>query len=569
MKRSRTLSPYLSPYLVCCTVLALLLTAAAPIAAQDEPVVVIRGAEVIGDPLVPYIFYGDVRDMPRTPEWQAGDEYIVNPRRLYGEVSTSAPTPETPDPLLGRQADAPVRGTPGTTAPFAFEGLDFGASPPDPTLDVGANHVIQIVNASNFAIYDKDTGALLAGPTALDSLGTGACAAGRGDPIVLYDQLADRWLMGEFSSGLGQCIYISMTNDPVSGGWCQYLHPPGTDYQKYAVWPDAYIGTTNEGNNPPVYLFDRENMMSCGVARPVQKLTAPGLPGLAFEAFTPGDLDGATPPPAGSPGYVMRHRDTELGGQGPVNPTQDILELWQVEVDFDVPANTTLTQLPDILVSEFDSDLCPPITTFSCIPQPGTSTRVDPLLEVIMYRLVYRNFGSHETLLGVLQTDIGDFADHSGERWFELRRNTPGAGTWTLFQEGTYSPDADHRFMGTIGMDGNGNILLAYALSSTTTNPSVAYTGRLASDPLGTMTEPEQVLIAGSGFSSTIRYGDYSQMGIDPEDDCTFWLTIEYAEGNGNTTTGIGAIRFDSCASPIFADNFELGNTSAWSITVP
>ncbi len=546
---------------VCCA-LALAALAAMPLAAEEDRVVV-RGAEVVGDPMEPHKFYGDVRDLPVTPQWQAGDAYIVNPRRWYG-TDTSFPTEATLDPLVSRQRQVPVRGA-NTTVVHAFEGVDNGASPPDPTLDVGPDHVIQIVNASSFIIYDKDAN-VLAGPTPLDSLGSGSCASGRGDPIVLYDEQADRWLMGEFSSGFGQCLYISMTPDPVSGGWCQYLHPPSTDYQKYGVWNDAYYGTANEGNSPPIYLFDRANMMSCGTARAVQKLTAPGLPGLGFEAFTPADLDGPTPPPAGSPGIVMRHRDTELGNQGPADPTMDRLEIWQVEVDFDNAANTVLTQLPDIVVSEFDSNLCPPISVFSCIPQPGTSTRVDPLLEVIMFKLVYRNFGTHEMLLGVLQTDIGDFEDHSGERWFELRRDTPGTGTWTLYQEGTYSPDSEHRFMGTIAMDGSGNILLAYALSSSTTNPSIAFTGRLAGDPLGTMTEPEQILIAGAGFSSSIRYGDYSQLGIDPADDCTFWMTVEYTEGAGNNATGVAAVRFDSCLDSglIFADGFEDGTTDNW-----
>ena len=547
----------------CFCVLALSTFAAMPLAAEEDRVV-IRGAEVVGDPVVPHIFYGDLRDLPVTPQWQAGDAFIVNPRRWYGP-DTSFRTEAKLDPLVSRQREVPLRG-PATTVLHAFEGVDNGASPPDPTLDVGPNHVIQIVNASSFIIYDKDAN-VLAGPTALDSLGSGACAAGNGDPIVLYDEQADRWLMGEFSSGFGQCLYISMTSDPVSGGWCQYLHPPSTDYQKYGVWNDAYYGTTNEGNSPPVYLFDRANMITCGTMRPVQKLIAPGLPGLGFEAFTPADLDGPTPPPAGSPGIVMRHRDTELGSQGPPDPTMDRLEIWQVEVDFDNAANTVFTQLPDIVVSEFDSNLCPPISFFSCIPQPGTTVRVDPLLEVIMFKLVYRNFTSHEMLLGVLQTDIGDFEDHSGERWFELRRTPPGSGDWTLYQEGTYSPDSEHRFMGTIGMDGSGNILLAYALSSTTVNPSVAFTGRLADDPLGTMTEPEQVLIAGSGFSSSIRYGDYSQIGIDPADDCTFWLTVEYTEGASNNTTGVASVRFNSCGDPtlIFTDGFESGDLSRWS----
>ena len=527
---------------------------------------VIPGAEVIGDPVAPHKFFGDLRDLPRATLWEDGDAVIYNPRRST-KPAADAFTPAKPDPLLARQAAATPRGPMTTEVVHAFEGIDNGNSqPPDPTGDIGRNYFIQSVNASSFAIYDKVTGALVAGPTAMDSLGSGNCASGAGDPIIVYDQLADRWVLTEFTFANNLCVYVSMTDDPVSGGWCAYeFTAPGfPDYPKYAVWPDAYTVSTNESGGT-VYALDRENMITCGIARPFQRLVAPALPGLGFQAFTPADVDGATPPPAGAPNYMMRHRDTELGNQGPNLPTQDVLEIWAFDVDWTTPANTTITQLPDILVSEFDSNLCPPISVFSCIPQPATTVKIDPLLEIIMYRLTYRNFGTHEAIVGVLQTDIGDFEDHSGERWFELRKT--GAGDWALHQEGTFSPDADHRFMAAIAMDGGGNILLGYVVSSSSTSPSLRFTGRLASDPAGVMTVVEQTLIAGSGNnSSSIRFGDYSQMGIDPEDDCTFWFTAEYTEGSNSNTTGIGAIRFPICGSGslIFADDFESGDTSVW-----
>lgn len=526
----------------------------------------IRG-QVVGGFVAPHVYYGDLRDLPVEPDWEAGDPYIVNPRRWRGTVPETPWAPMRRDPLLDVQASV-TRGPGATTQIHSFEGLDTGAQPPDTTGDVGVSYFIHSVNASTYAIYDKVTGAQVAGPFAIDSLGTGACANGAGDPIVLYDEMAGRWMISEFSgSANALCVYVSMTADPIAGGWCNYqFNTPGfPDYPHYAVWPDGYYVTTNQGAR--IYALDRANMIACGTARPMQQFQAPGLPGLGFQAFTPSDVDGP-PPPAGAPAYMMRHRDTELGNQGPNLPSNDILEIWSLALDWVTPGNSVLTQLPDIIVSEFDSNLCPPINFFSCIPQPGTNTRLDPLLEVIMYRLTYRNFGGHETLVGVLQTDIGDFQDHSGERWFELRKT--GMGNWVLHQEGTYSPDAEHRFMGTIGMDKRGNILLGYALSSTTTNPSVRYTGRLATDPLGTMTEPETSLVVGSGFNSSIRFGDYSQMGVDPVDGCTFWFTIEYTEGNANAANRIGAVRFDSCLTvPVFTDGFESGNTSAWSFTTP
>jgi hypothetical protein len=177
----------------------------------------------------------------------------------------------------------------------------------------------------------------------------------------------------------------------------------------------------------------------------------------------------------------------------------------------------------------------------------AANASLDPLREVIMNRLVYRNFGTHETLLGNFVTDIG--ADIGGVRWFELRR-TGGAGNWTLYQEGTYAPTLlDNRWMGGIAMDGSGNIALAYNVSSQTIFPSIRYTGRLASDTLGLMTQPETVLGAGTASNASNRYGDYSQMSIDPSDDCTFWFTGQFNPAS-TWNTRIGSFKFDQCGAP-------------------
>lgn len=548
---------------------ALFLTTAAAFAEGGPQVY--RGAESVGDPVTPYVTYVDLRDLPRAPAWEPGDPIVVNPRRWLEDVPGIENQLQR-DPLVDRQRQVP-EGILDFTQVADFAGLDSSAVPPDPTGDVGPNYVIQAINGggTTFAVFNKD-GTIAAGPMTLDNLGTGGCASGLGDPIVLYDQLADRWVLTEFSGATNAlCVYVSLTNDPISGGWCNYQFNTSNfpDYPKYSVWPDAYYVTSNEGGGVPVRALDRENMLTCSTARPFQKLTAPRLPGLGFQAFTPADVDGAAPPPMGTPAPMMRHRDDELHDPGSNDPTTDILELWEFSVDWDNSANSTFTGPFDVVTSEFDSNLCPPLNVFSCIPQPGTGTRLDPLLEVIMNRLAYRNFGSHETLLGVLQTDVGDFQDHSGERWFELRRAATEGSGWALHQEGTYSPDSEHRFMGTVSMDGDGNVLLAYNVSSTSVFPSIRYTGRLASDPMGVMTQDEQTLVAGGGSNNFNRYGDYSQMGVDPADDCTFWFTAEY-NPTSSSDTRIGAVRFNGCTGgAIFTDGFESEDTSNWSVTEP
>ena len=355
----------------------------------------------------------------------------------------------------------------------------------------------------------------------MEALGSGACAAGFGDPIVLYDEAADRWLLSEFAaSGNHLCVYISQTASP-SGTYFAYdfSTPNFPDYPKYAVWPDAFYVSTNEAA-PAVYALDRQKMLA-GLAATMQRFVGPGLAGFGFQAFTPADIDGSPAPPAGAPGVFMRHRDTEAHGPAGVS-SNDLLEIWAFDVDFATPANSTFSQLPDISVAEFDSTLCG-LTSFYCMAMPGVAqgatASLDPLREVIMNRLAYRNFGSHESLLGNLVTDV-DGANRGGVRWFELRRS---GGAWSLFQEGTWNPDGtNNRWMAGSAMDRDGNIALGYNVSGSATSPSLRFTGRLAGDPLGTMTLPETSLVDGTATNASNRYGDYSAMSVDPADGCTF-----------------------------------------------
>ncbi len=542
--------------------------------ASDEARIIVQGAEQLGDSVPGIPVDINLLDIPAQP-WQPGDSIKDIPRRDDGTGDPVENTPVRLDPVL--QVPGSFSGGPSITEVLTFNGNVSGANPNDPTMDVGANFIMQSINGaggSSTTIYDK-LGNLVSGPFPMDTFGTGSCAGGLGDPIILYDDEAGRWFLSEFSSsGNFLCVYTSRTADPIAGGWCAYGFDDVSfpDYPKYGVWPNAYYAGSNQGNTVPVYAFDRANMLStdgttCPTARAPQKLGngATGLAGLGFELLVPVHQEGEVGPPSTEPGIFMRQIDEELHTNFPNNAATDIIEMYAYDVDFDNAANSTLTQLPDIVVSDFDSNLCPPVAIFSCIPMPGSGTRLDPLLEVIMNVPTYHNMGSHESIVMVFQTDIGDFADHSGERWVELRRT--GLGGWSLFQEGTYSPDTDHRFMGMINMDASGNILMAYNVSSSTVHPSIRYTGRAAMDPMGMMTVPETEVHDGGGVNSSSRYGDYNQMGVDPVDGCTFWFIGMYnPAGKAN---GISAVRFDDCGGgSFFTDGFEGGNLDMWAMVV-
>src|SRR3990172_1213984 len=296
------------------------------------------------------------------------------------------------------------------------------------------------------------------------------------------------------------------------------------DYPKFGVWPDAYYmsinqfvfsGDTEDFAGPGAVAFEREKMLS-------------GLPanmvyfdiGTPYASLLPSDMDGFTLPPAGSPNYFVQFGDD---GEGVWDT--DRLMVFQFHVDWNNPSASTFSG-PSVLNTEpFDSHLCDYYWSI-CIPQPDAGGALTALPDRLMYRLAYRNFGDHESLV-VNHTVEVDGADHAGIRWYEIRN--PG-GAPTIYQQGTYAPDSNHRWMGSIAMDGNGNMALGYSVSSGTVYPSIRYTGRLVADTPGTLPQGEAVLIAGGGRQthSSSRWGDYSAMSVDPVDDCTFWYTQEY-----------------------------------------
>jgi hypothetical protein len=257
----------------------------------------------------------------------------------------------------------------------------------------------------------------------------------------------------------------------------------------------------------------------------------------------PSDLDGP-PPPAGTPNFFLRQVDGERFGGN------DRLEVFAFSVDWTNPASSTFVQVSSLATDPFDSVLCSATLLGACIPQPGVPQRLETLTVWPMWPLQYRNFGTHEAMV-INHTVDANGNDLAGVRWYELRRT--GGGAWSIFQQGTYAPDREHRWMGSIAMDGDGNIGLGYSVSSGDVFPSIRRTGRLASDPPGMMTQPEATIINGSGAQthSSNRYGNYSNMSVDPTDDCTFWYTTEYlkASGSFNWSTRIASFKFPGCSS--------------------
>jgi len=246
----------------------------------------------------------------------------------------------------------------------------------------------------------------------------------------------------------------------------------------------------------------------------------------------PASVEGPTAPPSGLGGLFVRPRDTEVHGPSGYAST-DFLEMWELDVNWTTPANSTLTKLPDVPIAEYDCTLCGTGSDWSCMPQPGTNQALDPIREPLHQPLQYRNWGSYETLVGGFAEDVNG-ADQAAVRWFELRRVS---GTWSAYQEGVVGGDAHHRSVTSVAMDGAGNIALGYTLTSSTVYPSIRYAGRLSTDPLGTMSYVDAVAQAGTGSQARYdRWGDYSGIGIDPADDRTFWYTTEYMSGSSSAT---------------------------------
>ncbi len=436
-----------------------------------------------------------------------------------------------------------------------FNTFGFRVNPGDPNGAVGPNHYVEMINLV-FGVYSK-TGTLLLGPVDTGTLWAGFaipdCTDPSGDPVVLYDQFMDRWLLSQFTTRgptYYNCVAVSTTGDP-TGSYYRYAFTTGVnfpDYPKYGVWTDSYVITTREFGPTieygiGVYALEKNKMINGQPARSVRFFidgNDPSLLPLVGDGLLPANIDGKQKPMTDTAIPLVGTQDDGAG----YGATFDALNIWDLLVKWRSTPIATLSLNTQLPTAAFDSIFpCSPGSR-DCLPQPGI---VNPAqyLDILSYRqrptwrLAYRNFKAYEAL--VTNQSVEASPGVAGVRWYEIRRT---AGSYSLFQQGTFAPgDGVHRWMGSIAEDKNGDMAVGYSVvNGVDVFPGIRYTGRLAGDPAGQMTLGEGVVIDGSGVQTTLnsRWGDYTSMNIDPVDDCTFWYVNEYYTAAGQASSAAG-----------------------------
>jgi Purple acid Phosphatase, N-terminal domain len=482
-----------------------------------------------------------------------------NPRKIK-KTSTAV------DPVV--QVDGLEKGIMAMSSPLIdFAGMNLNANgagwPPDTNGDVGSTYFVQTVNTS-IGIYNKSTGALVSATT-FDSFfgGSAPCTAdNNGDPIVLYDQYAQRWFILDFAwsgtnNGSYYSVAVSKTSNP-TGDWWQYCLQADSslmnDYPKSGIWHDGIYTTANMFNfttsafqHSKVWVFKKPDIYN-------GTLTVQSLTDSSYEAWSilPSNAKGSSAPTG--PNYMYAMDADEYG-----SPSIDAIYSWKLAVDWNNSNNTTWTGPSTMTTAAFG-------LTASRIPQSGTSTQLDSLYGRLMYPANYRKVGSQES---VYVCHVAEYNSTRQMRWYEIRINS---GNSSIYQQGTFAPDSTHRWMGSIAGDKNGNIAMGYSASSSSIKPAIRYAGRLSTDPLNQLSQGEATMIQGNGYqTSYTRWGDYSSMTIDPDDDETFWYTQEYYASNGtNWQTRIGSFKMTSTpdTTPPVISNVASGSISDTGATI-
>ncbi len=448
---------------------------------------------------------------------EEGDDRSLRPAQTF--VYSPADGPQYGEDPSVRQTEMGTR-TLANKAPIKnWQGQTSNYRPSDPSGAAGPNHYVQCINSSPVKVFNKSTGANML-TVNLGTLWT-PDVANEGDPIVMYDRYADRWFIAQFGSPAKVYIAISTTNDP-TGSYYTYTFTSSQfpDYLKFSIWADGYYMTSNQGGR--MYCFERDQMLLGNLSS--RAVTATFSTGSTSGFYCPlsADADGGLPT-VGTPCPFFAYSENAWGG-GAI----DGVKIWNMAVTWGATPTAVITAQPTIVTSAFDASYN---SSWNDVSQQGTTGKLDGIGGVATYRAQYRKWTGYNTVL--LNWGVKISSTQRSIRWVELRQT---GGTWALYQEGTYTPDIHTRWIGSIAMDDNGSIGMAYNKSSSSMYPSIGYTGRLATDPLGQMTFAETMAITGTGSeTSANRYGDYSHLSLDP-DGLTFWHTAEYTTTSATTT---------------------------------
>ncbi|MDA3943491.1 MAG: GEVED domain-containing protein [Bacteroidetes bacterium] len=459
-----------------------------------------------------------------------------NPKRAGANMTVPGKgLPKGNDALVEKQQR--VAKKMGRDPLLVFDANFSNITPSDPTGAVGPNHYLGGWNVG-FRIFDKNGEPLTPGA----SLSTIFPGNNAGDPIMLYDASVDRFIITEFDfSPNGLNFAISAGPDPVNDDWYVYTTGMATgsfpDYPKFSIWADGYYVTANISSTNRVFAIEKDKVL---LGEAPQFISFP-LPGIRTSGFYSPQFFNVTDdqlPPAGDATIVYLQDDAWSG------VSEDHLKLWTLNVDWETPANSTISDPVEVIttpfISVFDGG------SFSNRPQPS-GPNIDILQATVMQQAQYRRFPEYNSALFnfVVDTD-GSSAELAGIRWYEMRQYGDGE-PWEIYQEGTYiSPNnGKDAFSGSMAMDGQGNIGMAYTTVSSLESIAIYYTGRFAADPLGTMTVDEVLIAQGNSNNPSNRLADYVHLTLDPSDDKTFWHIAEYFNNNQRTDV-VGAFQIAS-----------------------
>lgn len=519
-------------------------------------------------------------------------------RPLNGRTQSLQNSPSTQPALFPDLAPLPPPPPTMPTPIQNFEAISWTnvGWPPDTNGDVGPNHYVQSVNSS-FAVFNK-TGGLVMGPVTFNAAWSGVHSGtvcdnkNEGDPISIYDPIADRWLITDFAFGFDiffnpippfyECIFVSQTGDPTGAYWA-YAIPANPDsvnanvlgdYPKFGMWRDGYYMTFNmfDLSSPNqsnvwarVFAFDREAMISGSTVYfftfdfPLCLYTDTTCP---VQSLLPANIRGALPL-TDTPEYLANIGGPQTKAGLPYSSTNVLF--WKLQVTQPYSTGTASVSGPfTVTVPTFTEPIYPGTSfpAMNIVPQSGTATKLDTLGDRMMYPLQYRRLPlqSSESLWA---THTVSQSGHTAIRWYEFRVSN---GSFSLFQSGTLDNNNDglYRWMPSIAADQNGNMAVGYSVSGNSMFPGIRYTGRVRSDPPGQLPQGEVTLQNGAGSQTSYpsigaipRWGDYSTMSVDPADDCTFWYTQEYYTKTGYTwDTRVGSFKFNLGSNPVCTSGF-------------